>query len=134
MSMTDETVRASRPGMCLAHRFDVLAPAGSGGVGTVYRGRDRLSGDDVAVKFLRHRDVSDVERFHREAGVLAQLSHPCIVRYIDHGETPDGSLYLVMEWIQGETLSARLVRGPLSIEETLALGLHLSQALASAHA
>ena len=88
----------------LGDRFDCLAPAGSGGMGTVFRARDRLSGGIVALKVMRCADPLDVERFMREATILAGLRHPGIVGYVDHGITPRGEHYLAMEWLEGEDL------------------------------
>src|SRR5689334_3787497 len=74
---------AMQPGTVLADRFEIEALAGSGAMGTVYRGRDRRSGDAVAVKLLRATDHA--ARFEREARILANLSHPAIVSYVAHG-------------------------------------------------
>src|SRR5262245_14267032 len=117
----------------IGDRFEVVVPAGAGGAGTVYRARDLLSGGLVALKFLHEQEVSDAERFAREAIVLAELSHPGIVRYVAHGETRDGLLYLAMEWLEGETLAARLARSPLTLDETVTLGLRVAESLAAAH-
>jgi tetratricopeptide (TPR) repeat protein len=74
-----------------------------------------------------------MERFLREAQVLANLSHPGIVRYVTHGRTQTGELYLAMEWLDGESLSQRLARQGLLVEETLTLGLRVAEALSAAH-
>src|SRR5258706_15425391 len=108
------------PGDVIGDRFEVEGLAGQGGMATVYRTRDRQSGDPVAVKVLRPEGGENAERLMREARVLARLGHPGIVRYVDHGTTARGELYLAMEWLEGEDLSRRLERGPLSIDETLA--------------
>jgi tetratricopeptide (TPR) repeat protein len=123
-----------KPGDVIAGRFELDRLAGSGGMGCVYRAHDRDSGADVAVKVLlgdagRHR-----ERFAREARVLEQLRHPSIVGHVAHGTTPEGELFLAMEWLDGEHLGARLSRGPLGVEETVALGRRLLSGLAAAHA
>jgi tetratricopeptide (TPR) repeat protein len=120
-------------------RFVVERLAASGGMGRVYRARDADSGEPVAIKVLDARGAPGtrsraLERFAREARLLAQLRHPGIVRFISFGTTPRGEPYLAMEWIDGETLAARLARGPLSLQETLALTSALTSALATAHA
>ena len=102
-------------------------------MGTVYRAWDAHAGGPVAVKLLHRHGVEDAERFAREAGVLAQLSHPGIVRYVAHGTAPDGECYLVTEWLQGPTLRHRVRQGPLSVPATLALGRQVSDALTEAH-
>jgi serine/threonine protein kinase/predicted ATPase len=72
-------------------------------------------------------------RFMDEARILAELYHPAVVRYVAHGHTPDGGLYLAMEWIDGEGLDVRLGRGRLSISDTAALAGRVAEALAAAH-
>jgi tetratricopeptide (TPR) repeat protein len=123
----------------VVERFLVERLAASGGMGRVYRARDADSGEAVALKVLDARGAAGtrsraLERFAREARLLAQLRHPGIVRFIAFGTTPRGEPYLAMEWIDGETLAARLSRGPLSLQETLALTTALASALATAHA
>src|SRR6185369_14174082 len=98
---------------------------------TVYRAADLLTGQDVALKVLHGKQSS--ERFNQEASLLADLAHPAIVRYVDHGVTPAGAHYLAMEWLDGETLEDRLARGPLSILETVRLGRRVLEGLAVAH-
>src|SRR5689334_18753991 len=91
-------------------RFTIERMVGSGGMGQVYRAGDRVSGEAVAVKVLRHVRASTAARFKREAEVLAALHHPGIVRHVAHGTTAEGIPYLVMEWLEGEDLSGRLDR------------------------
>jgi serine/threonine protein kinase len=79
-------------------------------MGTVYRARDRRTGRRIALKVVRDADA-DVERFEREARVLASLADPGIVSYVDHRRTAEGDPYLAMEWLEGEDLGARLARG-----------------------
>jgi hypothetical protein len=102
-------------------------------MGEVYRARDRETGKDVAVKLIAGGDHENLPRFAREVQILASLSHPAIVRYVAHGVTPDGNPYLVMDWVEGETLHDRLERAGLTIAETLQLGQRLADALAYAH-
>jgi serine/threonine protein kinase len=71
-------------GVTLAGRFTIEAEAGAGGMGRVYRALDRVGGEVVALKVPSTEDGENVERFSREAQVLAKLSHPAVVRYVDH--------------------------------------------------
>src|SRR3954451_6199456 len=111
-------------------RFRVHGESGAGGMATVYRATDLVTGQDVALKVLHER--TGAERLHEEAALIAGLAHPAIVRYIDHGITAGGERYLVTEWLEGETLERRLQRGPLGIIETLRLGRRVLEALAGA--
>jgi tetratricopeptide (TPR) repeat protein len=117
----------------IADRFEVDRLAGSGGMGTVYRARDRASGAIVAVKLLHARELEASQRFAREAQILAELRHPGVVRYVAHGETPAGQAYLAMEWLEGETLSQRLARQGLTVAESSVLATRVAEALAAAH-
>src|SRR4051794_6311331 len=81
----------------IGERFELERRVGAGAMGTVFRARDRLTGEPVAVKLLP--GTTAVARFAREATALAQLSHPAIVRYIAHGTTTSGEHYLAMEWL-----------------------------------
>src|SRR5262245_48782886 len=110
---------AYQPGQVVAGRFEIASLAGQGGMGAVYRARDLHTGVDAALKIFggHHRD--DATRFTREAHVLAGLNHPTIVRYLSHGETDDGDLFLAMEWLDGEDLAARLARGGISVGEAV---------------
>ncbi|WP_438011071.1 protein kinase [Sorangium sp. So ce321] len=118
----------------IAGRFVVEGEAASGGMGTVYKAQDRLGGGAVALKIVRLRSAIQVERFEREAALLAALVHPGIVRYIAHGSTPAGDRYLAMEWLDGEDLAARLARRVLPASEGLSLVRRAAEALAFAHA
>src|SRR5262249_61542391 len=75
---------------------------------TVYRAWDREAGGPVAVKVLHAHGREDAERLAREAGLLAELVHPGIVRYVAHGTTALGAPFLAMEWLEGETPAQRL--------------------------
>jgi len=121
-------------GALFADRFEALRKAGSGGMGTVFRARDCHEGVEVALKILRGQDTLDVERFTREATILAGLSHPGIVRHVAHGITSAGEHYLAMEWLDGEDLATRLARRGLSMAESLSIVRRAAEALAFAHA
>lgn len=121
------------PGDEIAGRFVIDAVANAGSITTLYRAHDRNTGDIVALKVMGGLHGSDLVRFSREARVLAEQHHPGIVRYIAHGVTPQGSPWLAMEWLDGETLGARLDRGPISFEDTVLIGLHVAAALSELH-
>jgi dienelactone hydrolase len=115
--------------------YKVLAPIGAGGMGEVYRAHDSRLGRDVAIKVLPQHLSSTPEsraRFEREARTISQLNHPHICTLHDIGRE-GGIDYLVMELIEGETLAARLERGPLPIAELLTVGWEIAGALSKAH-
>jgi len=115
-------------------RFQIERLASSGGMAVVYRAMDRSTGAPVALKVLHADGVRFAGHFARESYVLAELNHPGIVRYIAHGSTPSGELFLAMEWLDGEDLAQRCKRGPLSVADTVTLGMRVAQALGAAHA
>jgi tetratricopeptide (TPR) repeat protein len=115
-------------------RFEVEHQVRAGGMGAVFRARDRSSGEPVAIKVIGTGHDVRGARFAREVQLLSELSHPGIVRYIAHGVTPAGALFLVMEWLDGEDLLCRLEREPLSIGESVALAAQVAEALGAAHA
>ena len=120
-------------GDVVAGRFDVELEANSGGMGKVYRARDRETGGAVAVKVLLSTRSLHGQRFEQEAVMLAELNHPGIVRYLAHGRMPSGEAYLVTEWLDGENLSDRLRRRGMTLDECLTLGLLVARALDAAH-
>lgn len=117
----------------LGGRFNLGPAVASGGMATVHRGVDRTTGEAVAIKLLYGNGAIDLERFEREASILAQLSHDAIVRYIAHGVAPSGRLYLVMEWIEGTTLSRRAYDPGLCPDEGIAVVRAVAAALAEMH-
>jgi tetratricopeptide (TPR) repeat protein len=123
-----------RPGDVVADRFEIEELAGSGAMGSVFRTRDRLTGERVALKTLRDEGKAFADRFVREGRIMASLTHPAVVRYVAHGGTAAGELWLVMEWLDGEDLSRRLGRMGLTLAESAALGARVAGALAAAHA
>jgi tetratricopeptide (TPR) repeat protein len=116
----------------VAGRFVLEALAGSGGMGTVHRARDRTTGGLCALKLLH--DPHGGDRFLREARVLERLTHPGIVRHVAHGALGSDEVYLAMEWLEGEDLSDRLARGRLAVGEAVTLLTRVAEAVASAHA
>jgi tetratricopeptide (TPR) repeat protein len=123
-----------RQGDLIAERFEIEQPVGSGGMGEVYRALDRLEGQVVALKVLRGAKSVEAMRFAREAKVLAELRHPNIVRYVAHGVTPRGEMYLAMEWLEGHDLAERLRRGALGVDAGVRLAVRVGRALGLAHA
>jgi tetratricopeptide (TPR) repeat protein len=121
-------------GATVASRFTVDKLARRGGMGAIYRGTEIASGAAVAIKVMSATEKSSRQRFMREARLLAELSHPRIVRHLGHGAAGDGTLYLVMEWLDGEDLAERLSRGRLDITESLLLARQVCEALEATHA
>jgi Tol biopolymer transport system component len=121
-------------GTTLAH-YAILDRLGAGGMGEVFRARDTRLNREVALKLLPpHLTASEDRhlRFHREAQMLAALSHPGIAAI--HSLEEDGDRhFLVLELVEGEDLSARLARGPLPVREALTIALAIALALESAH-
>ena len=122
-----------QPGSLVSGRFEVEELSAAGGMASVYRCLDRLSGQRVALK-VQPGAPGDLKRFEREAQLLAELRHPSIVRYVAHGLLDDGDLFLAMEWLEGESLEARLSRGPLAVDDTQRLAARIAEVLAAIHA
>ena len=121
-------------GKTLGH-YSLSALLGKGGMGEVYRAKDQTLGRDVAIKVLPEEFANDsdrVARFQREARLLASLNHPNIAAI--HGlEESDGTYFLVLELIEGDTLADRLKSGAIPVEESLKLALQIAEALEAAH-
>ena len=119
--------------------FEILGPLGSGGMGEVYRARDTRLNREVAIKVLARELAADQrsrDRFEHEARAVSQLRHPHICALYDVGSwTVDGidAQYLVMELIDGETLSSRLHRGALPVDQALEVAVEILDALSCAH-
>ncbi|NUO53048.1 MAG: serine/threonine protein kinase, partial [Polyangiaceae bacterium] len=112
-------------------RFELLERVGAGGTGSVYRARDRLSGDFVAYKELHGFGPDDGARFARECALLATLSAPGIVRYVAHGFGKQP--WLAMEWVEGPTLSKVLKQRGLSWTESLDVTRKVAGAVGALH-
>src|ERR1700687_5175951 len=115
--------------------YEIQSPLGAGGMGEVYRALDTRLGRDVAIKMLSPHLSSDPElkpRFEREARAISALQHPHICTLFDVGHQ-DGVDYLVMEFLEGETLQRRLLRGALPLKEALEYGIESAEALDRAH-
>jgi eukaryotic-like serine/threonine-protein kinase len=115
--------------------YEIVAPLGAGGMGEVYRARDTRLERSVAIKVLPahlSHDPEAKERFDREARAISSLSHPNICHLYDVGQQ-DGTSYLVMEYLEGETLADRLLKGPLPLEQVLRTGAEICEGLEKAH-
>jgi eukaryotic-like serine/threonine-protein kinase len=120
-------------GQLIDGRFEVERFVARGGMGDVYRGVDRRGGLPVALKLLVCDKPVLIERLGLEARALTELDHPAIVRPVAHGVCPDHGPYLAMEWLEGTTLSERIARQPLDVDDSLALAARVAAGLAAAH-
>src|SRR5882762_3553088 len=115
--------------------YEIVAPLGAGGMGEVYRARDTRLDRTVAIKILPAQFSSDPvrkQRFEREAKAISSLNHPHICVLFDVGHQ-DGTDYLVMECVEGETLAKRLEKGPLPLDQVLKYGAQIADGLDRAH-
>jgi TolB-like protein/tetratricopeptide (TPR) repeat protein len=115
--------------------YEILSPLGAGGMGEVYRARDRKLDRDVAVKVLPQAIAADPDalaRFEREAKAVAALSHPNILAIHDFG-MHEGTAYAVMELLEGETLRGKLDAGPIAQKQAVDLALQVARGLSAAH-
>jgi eukaryotic-like serine/threonine-protein kinase len=115
--------------------YEILSALGAGGMGEVYRARDTRLDRTVAIKVLLEPLASDPQfhdRFDREARVISQLDHPHICTLYDVGEQNSTS-FLVMQYLEGETLEARLQKGPLPLDQALRYAIQTADALDKAH-
>ncbi len=129
----DDVAPALRQGQTLG-RYEILREIGRGGFGVVYEARDRELGRLVAVKTVRARrhDPQHTAMLRQEAEAAAQLNHPNIVTLHDAGRA-DATTFLVMERLHGETLEARLERGPILPPEAVRIAAEVARGLAHAH-
>lgn len=125
------------PGAVVGARFRLGRKLGEGGMGEVFEAIDLQTDARIALKLMRRELASDaraVERFRREGAALATVHHPAIVQIREVGELEDGTLYLAMELLEGETLSARLQRvGPMTPAQLLPIVRGICDGLAAAH-
>jgi tRNA A-37 threonylcarbamoyl transferase component Bud32 len=135
-AMAHSPARSLDVGAVIADTYTIEGLIGRGGMGAVFvASHVRLPGKKVAIKVL-HPDVADAEslaRFRREAEIASRLGHPNIVEVHDWNQLPDGTPYLVLEFLAGESLAERLARGPLPLDEVIPILRQVGSALAAAH-
>src|SRR5262249_8708504 len=115
--------------------YEILSAIGAGGMGEVYRAKDTRLERTVAIKVLPAHLSENSElkqRFERKARTISNLSHPHICALYDIGQHA-GAEYLVMEYLEGESLAHRISRGPLPTEQALRYGVQVAEALDKAH-
>ncbi|MBN2192170.1 MAG: protein kinase [Polyangiaceae bacterium] len=126
----------SRIGTVLADRYRIDSLLGSGGMGHVYAAEHVLMRKRVAVKVL-HRELTVVPevvaRFEREAMAAANIDHPNVAGATDFGKLTDGSVFMVMEYVEGRNLRDEIAAGPMPVERATAIARQIASALASAH-
>ncbi|HEV8244473.1 MAG TPA: serine/threonine-protein kinase, partial [Polyangiaceae bacterium] len=137
--LADDAVGATTPAepdTVLSGRYEILGLLGSGGMGRVYRARDRELGEVVALKVL-HREYVDsremVERFRQEVRLARKVTHRNVARTYDIGEH-EGEKFLTMELVTGEALSIRLKRGPLKVTDVVSMAREILAGMNAAHA
>ena len=122
--------------------YEILSAIGAGGMGEVYKARDTRLDRTVAIKILPEALAGDPQfrdRFDREARTISQLTHPhiCTLYDVGHQDPSTGSGqavdFLVMEYLEGESLSDRLKKGPLPLDQALQYAIQIADALATAH-
>src|SRR5687767_6541176 len=115
--------------------YEIVAPIGAGGMGEVYKARDTRLDRIVAIKVLPETLAGDPqfrERFEREARAISQLTHPHICTLYDIGRQ-DLTDFLVMEYLEGDTLADRLTKGALPLDQALTIAIQIASALDTAH-
>ncbi len=129
---------SSPVGTLLSGRYRLDARIGAGGMSMVFRAFDTVLERQVAIKLMHSEiatDADQLERFRREARAVAQLNHPHVVGVIDAGEDGQGGAFIVLEYVDGETLKDRIRRhGRLPISEAIAYAIEIARALGAAHA
>jgi CheY-like chemotaxis protein len=125
-------------GDVIADRYEIIEELGRGGMGVVYRARDRELGEEIAIKILRAEllktDPGLIERLKMEIRLARRITHPNVVRLHDFGEW-EGMHFLTMEYVEGTTVESLIeTQGRLSMASTIAIGMQLAEALSVAHA
>ena len=117
-------------------KYRVIRLLGSGGMGDVYLAHDSVLNRDVAIKVISPERIDDLQARRwliREARAAAALDHPCICSVYEVHADPDGPAFIAMQYVEGETLAARLRKGTLAPREALALFEDIADALTTAH-
>jgi len=125
-------------GQIVGGRYRVTQLLGEGGMGRVYVAEQQMGTNvrKVAVKTLQAQYAQDPQvlaRFHRECGTVSELEHPNTIHFFDFGQTPDGQLYIAMEFVQGQSLSTALQQGPMRPERVLKILAQICGSLEEAH-
>ena len=125
-------------GQIIGGRYRVTQLLGEGGMGRVYLAEQQMGTNvrKVAVKTLQSQYAQDPQvlaRFHRECGTVSELEHPNTIHFFDFGQTPDGQLYIAMEFVQGQSLSLALQPGPMRPERVLKILAQICGSLEEAH-
>jgi eukaryotic-like serine/threonine-protein kinase len=125
-------------GQIVGGRYRITQLLGEGGMGRVYVAEQQMGTNvrKVAVKTLQSQYAQDPQvlaRFHRECGTVSELEHPNTIHFFDFGQTPDGQLYIAMEFVQGQSLSAALTQGPMRPERVLKIMAQVCGSLEEAH-
>ncbi len=127
-------MRETLEGFIIDGRFQLARRVGRGGMGEVYRARDRHTDQVIALKIVTGQSDRLIERFAREAELLSRLRHPAIVAYLRDGLAAPRRPYLAMEWLEGEELATVLRRGRLAPADAFAVLCRVAEALAFVHA
>ncbi|MBX3197566.1 MAG: protein kinase [Labilithrix sp.] len=130
------TLPDPRIGTLLAGRYVIEEVVGEGGMATVYRARHKLTDRQLAVKIMNPLLASDPvvrERFRREARSAQKLAHPNIIEIEGQGDTEDGTAYIAMELLQGESLAPVIARGPLDVDRAIHVMIQIARGVARAH-
>jgi serine/threonine-protein kinase len=122
-------------GQILAERYEIMSFIGRGAMGSVYKARQIAIGRDVAIKMMLDQSIDEraTQRFVKEAMAMSALNHPHLISIIDFGETPEGNPFLVMEFLEGTTLSKIIEKG-LPLQQALKIVEQIAEGLAHAHA
>ena len=128
-----EDLGAKRTGEVLGARYRIVDPIANGGMADVFLAKDLTRKCPVAIKILRSRSPEAARRFRMEGIILSNLQHPGVVRAVDVGETPEGRPYMALDYLDGESLSARVARGPLPWRDVATFGIQVAGAVHALH-
>jgi serine/threonine-protein kinase len=131
-----EVLADPRIGSSIAGRYTLESVIGEGGMATVYRAKHKVVEQPFAVKLMNPllaRDPIVRERFRREAKSAKKISHPNIIEIFEEGDTGDGTAYMVMEFLDGESLADLIARGPIAVPRVVGLAIQMARGIARAH-